>query len=723
MRVKNVCVIGAGTMGGGIASHLANLGIGVTLLDTTVKTAQAGLKRALNAQPPCIYLEDRAAGIRLGGVDEHLAWVSEADWVIEAVYESADVKKALYAQLDPLLAPDTLISTNTSGLPLLELAQGRSPSFRKRFIGTHFFNPPRYLKLLELIPTADTDPEILHSMRELLESQIAKRVVIARDTPGFIANRFGMWSIYAAMHVAEQLQLSVEATDAITGPFIGRPKSGTFRLGDIVGLDVMSAIAQGLIERCPDDPHLSFLQPPKSVMTLLDRGWIGDKSGQGFYRREGREFLALDLTTMAYRPQQEPQLPSLIELAKVPLVERIERALIAKDETGEFLRNYLIPTLQYAEYLRERVSHSAADFDRVMMWGFGWEMGPFALIDALQDSVPRSIARPATPYYQSGNSLGVNHAWVESPIEPEYQGIRDYPEMSRFDGFVTRDLGDSVTAISITTKMGVLSKELIADLTHVIQNHPQGRYVLTSEAKAFSAGFDLEYFNQCIQQNRLEELTLALIDLQQLGELFERTKIVAAIYGHCLGGGLELALSCPTLLAQAETKIGLPEVKVGVIPAGRGTTLMRLNAQSSAKRLAEVAMTLAQGTISTSADHARALGYLRPSDITVYHPDRLITDAKQAALTVKPTMAPEWKSVEGPLAGIIDQALRAGVTSGTLTEYDAVVAERIAHIFAKSTSYEGAITREREEFVSLCEKAFTLARIRHMRETNKPLRN
>ena len=283
LTIRKVCVVGAGTMGGGIAAHLTNLGFQVSLLDSSQTSAVNGLDRARAARPPHFYLPERASEIRLGTVQDNLEWASEADWVCEAIVERMDAKQALFAQLDTLISPDAMVTSNTSGLQISLIAQGLSDSFRKRFMGTHFFNPPRYLKLLELIPTPETNLEILGAMAVFLENQVARRVVPAKDTPGFIANRYGMWSMFHATKVAEMLHLAVEDVDTITGPFLGRPRTGTFRLNDIVGLDIMRDIASNLLERRPDDPRIQTLQLSDSMFSLLARGWIGDKAGHGYY--------------------------------------------------------------------------------------------------------------------------------------------------------------------------------------------------------------------------------------------------------------------------------------------------------------------------------------------------------------------------------------------------------------------------------------------------------
>lgn len=720
LHAQNVCVIGAGTMGSGIAAHLANLGFDVTLLDVNHDAAVSAFERAKAARPPHFYVPETAASIRLGGIAENLGWVSEADWVCEAIVEHPDKKKVLFSSIEPLLRPDAMISTNTSGLQISLLGEGLGETFRRRFMGTHFFNPPRYLKLLELIPTDETDPAAVAAMRRFLEERVARRVVVAKDTPGFIANRFGMWAMFHAIHTAERLQLTVEQVDAITGPFLGRPKSASFRLNDLVGIDVMQWIARNLIDRCPDDPHIATLATPRSMVALLERGWIGEKAGQGYYRKEGKELVVLDLQTLAYRNRQEPALPSLAELQRLPLGERIAKALALRDEVGEFLRAHLIPVLKYADYLKSEISHSVLDFDRVMMWGFGWEAGPFQMIDEIG---AEHLGMDAPKFYSEGKLREFDGSYTNIRQEEDYRTIGDFQLIDQGEGYNLRDLGDGVTAVCLTTKMGVIKPDSVRALHTLLEKGVHERIVLTSEARCFSAGFDLEFLYQSCMEERWDLIDIALLELQRFGALLDQIPSVAAVYGYCLGAGLEVALSCSTIAALVETQIGLPESRVGLIPGGRGTALMRLNNQLSAKKLAEVACLLASGTLATNADQARHLGYLRSSDVTLYHPDRLIRDAKALALEARPNPTEAWKQPEGPLGGMIDRACVEARNRGELSDYDETISSKIKQVFTKPTSFEDALDWERKEFLELCSKALTQARIKHMLDTGKPLRN
>jgi len=717
---KNVCIIGAGTMGSGIAAHLANLGFNVSLLDLTRESVQAGFERAKTARPPHFYIPERAAEVKLGAIRENMSWIEEADWVCEAIVERVTAKKDLFAQIASLIRPNAMISTNTSGLQISLLAEGMPPDLRSRFVGTHFFNPPRYLKLLELIPTDHTDPGVIEAMTAFFGGRVARRVVVAKDTPGFIANRFGMWSMFQAAHVAEQLHLTVEQVDTITGPFIGRPRSGSFRLNDIVGLDIMADIAANLQERCPNDPHILMFESPRSMQHLMGRGWIGDKAGMGYYRREGRELLALDLQTLAYRNKVDVDIPSIQELSKLPLGERLKAALDLRDEAGEFLRGHLIPILRYADYLKEEISHSVLDFDRVMMWGFGWEMGPFAMIDAIGHE--RLEIHEDKSFYSGATMLGFKNKYIHLPTEPEYATLDSFPVIREEETYRVREMGDGVTALSIKTKMGTISPLLNDEITQLLS----GKYdlfVLTSEGRSFSAGFDLSWFDKAIEAGNFEGVEAELKRLQRLSEMFERKRCVAAVFGHCLGAGLEIALGCGTIAAHPETNIGFPEAKVGLIPGGRGSVLMRLYNQFSAKRLSEVAVNLMEGAVSTCADAARGLGYLRPTDVTVYHPDKLFTEAKKLVLTAKPWARPAFQRPEGPITGMIDRAQDEAVKRQGLSDYDRSIGETVKAVFSKTASYDEALDMERREFVDLSRRALTHARIRHMLENGKPLRN
>jgi 3-hydroxyacyl-CoA dehydrogenase len=717
---RNVCVIGAGTMGSGIAAHLANLGLNVTLLDLTAQSVRAAFDKAKSARPPHFYLPATADAVRLGSIEENLDWVADADWVCEAIVEKPDAKRDLFERIGPLMKEGAIVTTNTSGLQISLLSAGQSQAFRRVFMGTHFFNPPRYLKLLELIPTPDTSTQAVEAMARFLEDKCARRVVHAKDTPGFIANRFGMWSMIYAIHVTEHLGLSIEEVDAITGPFIGRPNSASFRLNDLVGIDIMRDIADNLIGRCPNDPYVKHLSTPRSMTALLEKGWIGEKAGQGFFRRSGHEIFAFDLTTHVYRMRQDVAFDSIKDLGRFPLAERLPRALELRDQVGDFLREYLLPTLRYADYLKEEISHNIEDFDRVMKWGFGWEAGPFETIDIVG---AERVGIGTRPYYQGRAMLGFEGAYVPLREEPQYAAITDFPVIGEHDGFRVRDLGDKVHAVSVTTKMGVYTPAMVRAMSSYLQSGKSQRIVLTSEAKVFSAGFDLKFLLEKISEEDWDACEKALLEFQGLGLLLRKVPGCAAVFGVCLGGGFEMAASCSVIAAAAETNVGFPESRVGLLPSGGGTPLMHVRNQESAKTLAEAAKLLLLGTVARNADEARKRGFLRREDVTVYHPDRLVTEAKRIAINAEPAGIPEWAVVAGPVTGMIERMQEELAKAGEITVHDCTIGDKIKHAIARADSFEDSLAKERAAFVELLKDGMTQTRIRHMIETGKPLRN
>lgn len=717
---RRVCVIGAGTMGGGIAAHLANLGLEVSLLDVTAAAAASGLRRAREAKPANFCVPEYADEVRTAALHDSRGALAEADWVCDAIVENLEAKQALYSDIEPWISPEALVSTNTSGLEISRLVAGRSEAFRARFLGTHFFNPPRYLKLVELIPTPFNSRAVVEEYRRLLEDEVGRRVVVAKDTPGFIANRFGMWAMFQAIFAAEKLGLSVEQVDAITGPFLGRPRSASFRLNDIVGLDIMADIAANLRERCPDDPFAQKLAIPPSMAFLIERGWLGDKSLQGYYRREAKEFLALDLRTHAYRVRVPASFPTLDELATEPLEKRVFEAARRRDEVGEFLREYLRPALQYADWLKEKISHSVFDFDRVMQWGFGWQLGPFGLIDAVGADW---VGLEPKPFYIGQQQRAFDGSYVALPREDKFKELTQFPLIDEGEGFRVRDMGDGVLALCLTSKLGVLRPAGVRAMSDWLASARAGRLVLASEAKHFSVGYDLAFFLDCATNHRTMEAAEALAQLQDLRKLLASSASVAAVHGYCLGGGFEIASACTMVAAHPEAQIGLPEVHVGILPCGGGTAAMRMRSQSHAKNIVSMARAIITAKVSGCADDARRIGYLRRDDVTVVNPDALYTEAKRLALAAFPAPTPTWASVAGPLAGMIDQAAQELRRDGKITEHDLKIAEKIRNVMAKSTSLENAEELERLYATDLLGEGLSVARLRHMLEHGKPLRN
>lgn len=725
LSTQKVAVMGAGTMGGGIAAHLANLGFDVLLFDLTAESVRSGFERTQRAKPAHFYDASSMGRVTLCSLANDLNRISEAEWVCEAIIEKTEAKVELYESIEPLLRPDAMISTNTSGLEIGSLAAGRSESFRRRFLGTHFFNPPRHLKLIELIPTSETLPEVTRLVTQFMEDRAGRRVVLAKDTPGFIANRFGMWALYQAIHTAEKLGYSPETTDAITGAFLGRPSTGVFRLADLIGLDIMEDIAHNLIKRCVHDSKRSVLHAPATVKLLMDSGSIGNKSGKGYYKREGHDFLTFEPTTRSYRPRQEVRIPLLNDLSKLPMAERFRQALESPGEIGEFVRLHLAPTLAYAAEIGEEISFSVQDFDRVMRWGWGWHLGPFELIDAIGVDIlaahVQEFPKCAVPNYRSDSHYSFSEsAYVCAPVDARFATVDSFSIATKNEAVTVRDDGTGGHILEWSTKLGSINTSIVDSLCEHLTNNPDKRITLANSQRAFSAGFDLTFFLKSAEEKRFEEVENALLRLQECCELLRNAKAAAAIQGFALGGGLEMAAYCSRIVIQPEASVGLPEVLVGLIPAGGGTTLYRERTAHDLQAFTKMAVTIGTGAKLAATD-ARSANLLRATDTIAVNPDQLlhyaITSEREAQVR------PEWLPAHPAASGMIDQNLRELKEKKQLTSFGHELADDIRRIFVKAQSREQSLEMEREAFLRHLGRGPTLDRIRHMLETGKPLNN
>lgn len=723
-HARRIAVLGAGTMGSGIAAHLANLEFDVTLFDLTKESVEAGFARAKRAKPPHFYGTDAANRVRLASLDGALDAIREADWVCEAIIEKLDAKRELYSVIEPLLRPDAMVSTNTSGLEIALLSEGFSDSFRRRFMGTHFFNPPRYLKLVELIATAATEQKEVAKMTAFLEDFVGRRVVLAKDTPGFIANRYGMWALMQSLHTADKLGFSCEAVDAITGPFLGRPRTGTFRLADLIGLDIMEDICGNLMRRCEGDPHRDVLQTPATMAQLVEHGWIGNKVGHGFYKKEGDQFLTYDAALGKYRPRVEPELAGLA--TKAGFGERVRAALESKDEVGEFVREHLPKALHYAAYVGPEIAYNVRDFDDVMKWGWGWSMGPFAMIDAigydaLSPFIPSRPLYEKTPFYAEETALDLERT-VHAPVKQDARFVRlkDFSVEISGQGWALRDDGMGGHIFEFCRKMGTIDPTVIHALWEHLQENPEARITLAAGGGAYSAGYDLKVILELAESGDFETMRNALSDLQQAGVALQSARSAAAIHGYALGGGFELAMRCRTVVAHAEAIVGLPEVLVGLVPAGGGTTEMRKRTNGDAKHLASGAATLGAGRKAMAAQ-ARKHEFLRGTDVISPNPDDLIFKALHADRTERPHVT--WTTAPPMVAGMIDTEIDKLRASNEIGEYGEVLAGEVKQIFVKSESEQHALEMEIEAFLRLMGKQRTHLRIRHMLEHGKPVNN
>ncbi|HUP39870.1 MAG TPA: 3-hydroxyacyl-CoA dehydrogenase NAD-binding domain-containing protein [Vicinamibacterales bacterium] len=724
LKIRSACVLGAGTMGAQIAAHLANAGYPVTLLDVSAQAAREGLERARKLKPDPFFTADGVGRVRTGGFDSDLEWVASADWIIEAVIERADAKRSLLEGVDRLRRPGSIVSSNTSGLSIAGLAEGRSDDFRAHWLGTHFFNPPRYLPLLELIPTPETDAAVVAAVRHFADHRLGKNVVVAKDTPGFIANHVAMHGLVRIFEVLAAGTYTVEEIDATTGAAIGRPKSATFRTVDIAGLDILVHVANDLAARLPH--RSSQFQFPPFVNEMVTRGWIGEKAGRGFYERRTdaageSDIWVLDPKTMEYRPKQPVNLPSLDAAAPLPLPERMRKLVSGKDRVAEFFQTTLPPSLRYAAEIAPDIAHSIDDIDRAMQWGFGWPLGPFEIADAigLNDTPYRtSPLAPATPQLEILRSARDRQTIVASNA-----------------GASLVDLGDGVLAVSLHSKMNAIGGDALDMLERGVREASANfaALVVSAEGPNFSVGANLMLLLLEAQEGNWEEIDAIIRSFQKAttGLRYSEVPVVIAPFGLTLGGGCEIVLHGDRVQAAAESYIGLVEVGVGLIPAGGGTKemLLRLGAEKAFE-------TIGFGKTATSAADARRLGYLRDVDGWTMNRDRVVFDAKQLALKraqdgYRPPVRPSEIPVGGDsVRALLDLGVHLAWRAGRISDHDAVIGRKLSWILgggslqhAAKVSEDRLLALEREAFLSLCGEPKTLQRIQYTLKTGKTLRN
>ena len=724
-KIRSACVLGAGTMGAQIAAHLTNAGYPVSLLDVSPTAAREGLERARKLKPDPFFTPDGVARIRTGGFDSDLESVAHADWIIEAIIERADAKRALLERVDTLRRPGSIVSSNTSGLSIAGLAEGRTGEFRRHWLGTHFFNPPRYLPLLEIIPTYDTDPVVVNSVRDFADRRLGKNVVIAKDTPGFIANHVAMHGLVRIFEALAAGQYTVEEIDAMTGAAIGRPKSATFRTVDIAGLDILVHVSNDLAARLPPERGAQFHFPP-FVHEMVKRGWIGEKAGRGFYERRKNdagdtEIWALDPQKMEYRPRQPVTLPSLDAAAPLPLPERMRKLFFQKDRVGEFLQSTLPGPLRYIAEIAPDIAYSIDDIDRAMQWGYGWPLGPFELADAIGlNDAPHRTSRLA-------------------PASAELEILRSARDREKVvasnAGASLIDLGDGVLAVSLHSKMNAIGGDALSMLQRGVREASDNfsALVVAAEGPNFSVGANLMLLLLEAQEGNWEDIDAMVRSFQKstTGLRYSEVPVVVVPFGMTLGGGCEIVLHGDRVQAAAESYIGLVEVGVGLIPAGGGTKemLIRLGAQKAFE-------TIGFAKTSTSAPDARHLGYLRDVDNWTMNRDRLVFDAKQLVLKrvqdgYRPPARPTDIAVGGDaIRATLDLGVHLAWRAGRISDHDAVIGRKLSWILAGGSlphatkvSEDHLLDLEREAFLSLCGEPKTLERIQYTLTTGKTLRN
>jgi 3-hydroxyacyl-CoA dehydrogenase len=774
--IKRVAVLGAGTMGSRIAAHFANAGVPSLLLDVVwpnepnrKAAAMRGIETAAKQKPVAFFVESAASLVTPGNFEDHLPDIAACDWVIEAVTENLEIKRALWKKVEPRRNPDAILSTNTSGLPLARIAGDFSPEFRARFLGTHFFNPPRYLHLVEVIPTEATDPEVVSFVTNFCDVRLGKGVVLCKDTPNFIANRIGSFFGGTICEIVQQDDYTVEETDLLTGPLIGMPNSATFRLMDIVGLDVWSFVGRNLHDLVPHDRWRGrFLNPP-FLDRLLERGWLGEKSGQGFYRRVGkgeqRVIEAVDLNTLEYHPAKKAQFPSTEEARNLEdLPARLRKLVSASDKAGNFLWKLFRDVCIYAAECVPEISDRIVEIDRAMRWGYAHPFGPFELWDALgvrdtaarieaegrelPANVARMLSSGADSFYRhqavdrTASTLyfdfpSKNYVAVER--RPGVLSLRDSKRAGRTvstnPGASLVDLDDGVLCLEFHSKMNTIGEDtfrmMFAALEELERNW--GALVIANQGTDFSVGANLVLVLLSAQEGEWDELSSAIHRFQQANLAMKcATKpVVAAPFGRTLGGGCEIAMHAARAQASAELYMGLVEVGVGLIPAGGGCKEMLLRLGDANAAFEQIGY----ARVSTSAEDARRMRFLTPADGITMNPERLVADAKAVALALAPGYRPVKPATDIPVSGETGfAAMKLGAwmarQGGYVSDYDMVIAEKLAYVLSggrltgdQKVSEQYLLDLEREAFLSLCGQSKSQERMQHMLRTGKALRN
>jgi 3-hydroxyacyl-CoA dehydrogenase len=755
-------------MGAQIAAHFANAGVPALLLDVTKDAAVQGLRRAQSIKPDPFFSPDTATLIAMGSFDADLPRISQADWVLEAIVERLDIKRGLLERVDGVRRPGSLVTSNTSGISIAALAEGRSMDFQRHWLGTHFFNPPRYLHLVEVIPTSETSPAAVDAVLRFADHRLGKGVVIARDAPGFIGNHIGLYGLLRIITSVARGACTIEEADEITGPALGRPKSATFRTIDLTGLDVLVSVVDDLHERLPDPHARAVFALPDFVREMLRRGLIGEKAGQGFYRRVRTatgesEILTLDPTTLEYRPRRTPRLPAIEATRSVTdAAERVRMLFSGGDTVGEFLRDTLAPMLVYAARVLPAVAHSADDVDRVMRWGFGWELGPFELVDAIGADQVVDAARRASPELVGGvlpplfgDAMRTGGRVRDRAIPPAGPGLEILKSSKERTHTVRKnagaslvDLGDGVLCVEFHSKLNVIGGDTIQMLQAGVREASASfaALVVGNEATHFSAGANLMLLLLEAQEENWEEIDLMIRSFQQamMALRYCDVPVVVAPAGLALGGGCEIALHGDRIQAAGEAYLGLVELGVGLVPAGGGTKEMVARASDSMPSgatdylppIQRAFETIAMAKVSASGPDAARLGYLQPTDAVTMNRDRLIGDAKARALqrvgegyhrpSPRTAIRVGGETVLAPLKLGVHLALKAG----RISEHDALVGRRLATIMAGGAlphrsilSEQQLLDLEREAFLSLVGEPKTQERIQHTLKTGKPLRN
>ena len=790
-QVHSAVVIGAGTMGAAIAAHLANAGVAVTLLDIVPRDAPAanrearnkivneGLERAKKSRPASFFSSDQYPLVKTGNLEDDFNVIATADWVIEVIVENLKVKQDLMARIEPVRKPGSIISSNTSGIPLKDIAEGRSAEFKQHFLGTHFFNPPRYLKLLEIIRTQDTSPEVVEFIAHFGEYRLGKGIVLCKDTPNFIGNRIAFGTGAFAMHYILKNGYTVDEVDAVTGPSMGRPKTATFRLIDLVGIDIWEHVGRNLTAGIPHDQYVQpYLQDEKSnnlIKSMLQKGWLGNKTKSGFYKEvkteKGKEFWSLDLTTLEYAAPQKIRFESIGKVREIESLGERLKALIKETDRGALLvKALLLQGFQYASAILPEVADTGKPVDDAICWGFGHEAGPFEIWDLLgvRESVGLMKAEGFAPagwvdemlaagnetFYQvsAGQKVAVydvtQRKYVPIARPRGMLLLKEQKLISQNAGATLYDMGDGVACVEFHTKMNALDDDIFNICVEALERVEKDfdGLVIGSEAENFSAGANLFMVVVGAQQGMWDTLDEAIRKLQGMNMRmrYSPKPVVVAPAGLALGGGAEVTMHAARVVAHGELYIGLVEMGAGVIPAGAGTKEMLRRIVNPAMRtqnadalptLQRVFEQIGLAKVATSAGEARQMGFLSAADRVIMRREHLLAEAKREVMHLAASgyaaPAPELIHAAGRDALA---ALRVGIhmmaEGKYITEYEKVIAGKLAYVMTGGELSRPAwvteqyiLDLEREAFLSLCGNEKTQQRMWNLLQTGKPLRN
>ncbi len=798
-RIKKVAIIGSGIMGSGIACHFANIGVDVLLLDIVPRElndqekakglsledkvvrnriVNDSLSSSLKSKPSPIYSQSFASRISTGNLEDDIAKVADVDWIMEVVVERLDIKQQVFEKLEKHRTAGTLITSNTSGIPIKFMSEGRSEDFQKHFCGTHFFNPARYLKLFEIIPGPKTDTDVLEFLNEYGEKFLGKTAVIAKDTPAFIGNRIGIFSIQSLFHAVKELDLTVEEVDKLSGPVIGRPKSATFRTVDVVGLDTLVHVANGIRENCPKDERLELFKLPDFINTMMENKWLGSKTGQGFYKKIRKddgspEILTLDLNTLDYRSSKKANFATL-ELTKTvdKVIDRFKILVGGKDKAGEFYRKSFTALFAYVSNRIPEITDELYKIDDAMKAGFGWEHGPFQIWDAIgvekgvdlmkaegiepADWVNEMLTSGTKSFYTVKEGASYFYD-IASKTQTKIPGqdafiildnIRKSKEVFKNSGVVIEDLGDGILNCEFQSKMNTIGGDVLTGLNKAIELAEKdfAGLVVGNQAANFSVGANIGMIFMMAAEQEYDELNMAVKYFQDTMMRMRYSSIptVSAPHGMALGGGCELSLHADKVVAASETYMGLVEFGVGVIPGGGGSKEMALRASDLFHKgdvqlnvLKEHFLTIGMAKVSTSAYEAFDLNLLQKGkDVVVVNKDRQIAVAKQHAKLMaemgytQPVKRDDVLVLGKQALGMFLVGTDAMEDSNYISEHDMKIANKLAYVMAggdlsepTKVSEQYLLDLEREAFLSLCTERKTLERIQHMLKTGKPLRN